>query len=344
MRALVRATLTDDAAARLVEEFEWELLDGGGDGIPPMGLAADTIEALVVETQQVDAGVLARLPGLRLIACLRGTPVNVDVEAATRRGIPVLHAPGRNADSVADFTIGLLISVTRHIAPAHHRVVARQLTERRGVTARPRKDVIWVPSDPAAPRPYQLYKGPELRSLVLGLIGFGAIGRRVCERARALGVRVLVSDPFVPAGVVREHDAEHLPLRELLAVSDVVSLHARRAESWILGEDELLTLPRGSYVINTSRADQLDYDALVRLLRSGHLAGAALDVYPDEPLDEDSPLLNLPNVTLTPHIAGASTNIVEHQSRLLLSGLRSLRGAPGAPSTLVSNPEVLEPR
>jgi D-3-phosphoglycerate dehydrogenase len=243
--------------------------------------------------------------------------------------------------------IGLMLSVLRNIAVTHHLIVSRELTEPAEVIAArgARRDVIWRPAEPGGPLPYDVYKGPELASLRLGLIGFGEIGRRVAQKARGLEMEVLVHDPWVPAVEVAEAGARSLDLPELLAQSDVVSLHARSPGPPIIGAAELALMKRGSYLINTSRANQIDYDAMIEALRSGHLAGAGLDVFPDEPLSSSSPLLDLPNVTLTPHLAGASTNVIEHQSELLIEGLAAL--ADGSDALLrraVKNPEVLETR
>jgi D-3-phosphoglycerate dehydrogenase len=347
--ALVAAALTSDVESRLEREFGWRLvtLPDIRSSIPLDGSFVDpgTVDALVVEAQPVTAETFAAMPNLRVVACLRGDPVNVDLEAATRRGIPVLHTPGRNREAVADFVIGLLLSVTRHIATTHHLIVARELTEPAELAARrgPRRDVIWRPADTTRPLPYDIYRGPELASLRLGIVGYGEIGRRVCEKARALEMDVLVCDPQVPDAEIIPAGARPVGLRELLTSSDVVSLHARSPGPPIIGEAELALMPRGSYLINTSRANQIDYEAMTRALRSGHLAGAGLDVFPDEPLSSASPLLELPNVTLTPHLAGASTNVVEHQSALLVQGLAALaNGSDALRRRAVKNPEVLE--
>jgi D-3-phosphoglycerate dehydrogenase len=347
--ALVAAALTSDAESRLEREFGWRLvtLPDIRSSIPLDGSFVDpgTVDALVVEAQPVTAETFAAMPKLRVVACLRGDPVNVDLEAATRRGIPVLHTPGRNREAVADFVIGLLLSVTRHIATTHHLIVARELTEPAELAAQrgPRRDVIWRPADTTRPLPYDIYRGPELASLRLGIVGYGEIGRRVCEKARALEMDVLVCDPQVPDAEITPAGVRPVGLTELLTSSDVVSLHARSPGPPIIGEAELALMRRGSYLINTSRANQIDYEAMTRALRSGHLAGAGLDVFPDEPLSSASPLLELPNVTLTPHLAGASTNVVEHQSALLVQGLAALaNGSDALRRRAVKNPEVLE--
>jgi D-3-phosphoglycerate dehydrogenase len=298
------------------------------------------VRAVVIEADPLDAAQLARFPALSLIACLRGNPVNVDLDAATARDIPVVHTPGRNAEAVADLVLGLTLSGLRHIARTHHLIVSRVLTEEREPQPG-RKDVIWRPADPAAPLPYDVFKGPELSRLTLGLLGFGAVARRVAAKATALRMRVLAHDPFVPGERVAALGVEPVELGGLLAEADVLSLHAPpQTGGPLIGEAELRRMKPGAHLINTARASVLDYDALAAALRDGHLGGAGLDVFPDEPLSSSSPLLELPNITFTPHIGGASTHVVEHQSELLIDSLRHL--AEGrADAAAVANPEAL---
>ena len=347
--ALIAATLTPEVSDALERDFGWDLrtVSDVRSAIPldDVGVDPTLVEALVVEAQPVTTEVMAALPNLKVLGCLRGEPVNVDLEEATRRGVPVLHTPGRNRESVADYVLGLILSVTRHIATTHHLVVSRLLTEPAEVVAQrgSRRDVIWRPVDTTRPIPYDLYRGPELASLTLGLVGFGEIGRRVSEKARALDMAVVAHDPGVEDAEIADAGARAVGLGRLLAVSDVVSLHARAAGPPIIGELEISAMRRGSYLINTSRANQIDYAALTSALREGQLAGAGLDVFPDEPLPSDSPLLELSNVTLTPHLAGASTNVIEHQSTIFLEALSALaNGSDMARRRAVRNPEVLE--
>jgi phosphoglycerate dehydrogenase-like enzyme len=347
MRALVTAGLTAQALHTLEHEFGWRLtvdrtalyrVAYGGEALRD----AAQIEAVVVEGDPLDAAMLAALPALRLIGCVRGGPVNVDVAAATSRGVPVLFTPGRNAEAVADFTLALILASLRHVAQVHHLVVTGALNEETAPGGAERADVVWRYRDRTRPHPYTLYKGPELRTQALGLIGFGSVGRRVAERAVALGMTVLVHDPYVPAAQITAAGCNPVSLEGLLQESDVVSLHARGSGTPLLGERELRLMKPGAYLVNTARAVLLDYDALYRLLREGRLAGAALDVFPVEPLPPDSPFLSLPNVTLTPHLAGASTNVEEHQSEILIANLRALLHGGDRSALAVQNPEVLE--
>ncbi len=341
--ALLTASLTHDAMVELERDFGWRLtvLPRGTD----LGSLSDEhgdAAVLVVEAEQLDAATISAFPKLSLIACLRGNPVNVDVESASARSIPVLHTPGRNAESVADLVLGLMYSCVRQIARAHHLVVSRELTEER--EERPgRKDVIWRPCDPSGIVPYLEFKGPEVSRLTLGLLGFGAIGSRVAAKAVALGMRVIVHDPYVDDALVRRSGAEPVGFHALFVESDVLSLHApgQAAGAPIVGAQQLRLMKPTSYLLNTARASVLDYDALLTALCEGRLAGAALDVFPDEPLSSRNPLLDLPNVTLTPHIGGASANVVEHQSELLLHSLRALATRDGN-GGFVRNPDALD--
>jgi D-3-phosphoglycerate dehydrogenase / 2-oxoglutarate reductase len=346
MRALVTAELTAPVQEALEKDLGWTLQMERGAFFHaafgrPLPEGTDRAEAAIIEADPVGAGTLDAMPALRILACVRGEPVNIDVEAATARGIPVLFAPGRNAEAVADFTLGLIFSALRWIAPAHRRIVSGELTEETELGRGSRADVIWSYRDRTRPHPYAMFKGPELRSQVLGLIGFGSIGRLVAERAVCLGARVLVADPYIEAARIAASGCRPVPLDELLREADIVSLHARGSGTPLLGSRELAMMKQGAYLINTSRAVLVDYDALERMLRGGHLGGAALDVFPVEPLPPDSPLLTLPNVTLTPHLAGASTNVVAHQSQIILANLRALLAGPPWRDLAIKNPEVL---
>jgi D-3-phosphoglycerate dehydrogenase / 2-oxoglutarate reductase len=345
-RALITAALSQAALEELEHRFGWELITLPGDtqlsdsaSLAPYEPAA--VDVLVIEADPVDAATMDLLPRLSLLACLRGNPVNVDIAQATGRGILVVHAPGRNAEAVADLALGLIFSCVRQIAQAHHLIRTRRLTEDRP-HHRQRADVIWRPSNPDDPVPYVVFKGPELATLTLGLLGFGAIGERVATKALGLEMRVLAHDPFVTDGRIAGHGVRPVTFEQLLAESDVVSLHAPgQAGRPLVGAPQLALMKPTAYLINTARASVLDYDALAAALREHRLAGAGLDVFPDEPLSSNSPLLELANVTLTPHIGGASTNVVHRQSELLLTSLRAL--AAGNPSgAFIRNPDVLD--
>ncbi len=332
MLALVNATLTPAAADALARERSWELrrvgqVSSAVAAMPPA--ERRSVGVLIVEAEPVGEALLSQLSGLQLIACLRGDPVNVDVGAATARGAVVVHTPGRNAEAVADFTLGLCLAAARGIAISHHEIVSGSLpgasagAQPPGQAATAPGDVVWRPADPAAPIPYLVYRGRELSSLTVGVVGFGAIGQAVARRFSSLVHEVHVADPAVAAETIKDRGFIPTPLPELLPIADVVSLHARSA-SVVIGRDELARMKPGSILINTARATVLDYDALQESLQSGQVAAAALDVFPEEPIPARSPLLGQPNLTMTPHLAGATAEVSTWQSEILLAAIRGI--------------------
>jgi D-3-phosphoglycerate dehydrogenase len=331
-RVICVAPLIESARLFMQSELGWQIEERAD-----LGADAEATVA-IVEAAPLGQAELDALPALRLIVSVRGEPVNVDLAAATARGIPVVHAPGRNAESVAEFTIGVMIALLRHIVSSHELVRRRVLTEDRPERIRSRGDVIWRPADPAATVPYHSFKGPGLRSTTLGLLGLGAIGARVAGLANALGMTVIGHDPHL---VDPFPGVELVSLDDLLRRCDVLSLHARGSGVPLVGAAELARLRPGALLINTARATILDYGALVRALQSGRLGGAALDVYPDEPLTPDDPLLDLGNVILTPHIAGASLDVVRQQWEILEAGLRTLLVDGRAADAPIRNPDAI---
>jgi D-3-phosphoglycerate dehydrogenase len=345
MLALVSATLTPDAAAALARERSWELrhADLAAAAVAAMTAAERaSVAALIIEAEPVNEALLSQLSGLQLIACLRSEPVNVDVAAATARGIVVVHTPGRNAEAVADFTLGLCLAAARSIAISHHDIVSGMLTSAQPPSAAHTApgDAIWRPDDLSAPVPYVVYQGRELSGLVVGVVGFGAIGQAVARRFSGLAHEVHVADPAYTPDVIKDRGFIPTPLPELLPVADVITIHARSA-AIVIGRRELAGMKPGSILINTARATVLDYDALQAALQSGHLRAAALDVFPQEPIPSSSPLLTQPNLTLTPHLAGATAEVGTRQSEILLAAVRGLYAAGGGWDQLpVRNPEL----
>jgi D-3-phosphoglycerate dehydrogenase len=268
---------------------------------------------LIVETDEVRGPVL-ELP-LRAIGSCRGDPNNVDVAGATERGIPVLHAPGRNADAVAELAIGLVLAVTRGIPRADRDVRADEVYRDGSL-------------------PYQRFRAWEIAGRTAGIVGLGAVGRAAKWRFEGLGVRVITHDPYAP-------DATH-SLDDLLAEADFVSMHAAvtRETHGMIGTDQFARMREGAVYINSARAQLHDTDALVKALTIGRLSGAGLDHFVGEHLPPDHPLCWLSNVVLTPHIGGATYDTEANHSTAIAAGLRVLL-AGGSPPNLV-NPEVLK--
>ena len=259
----------------------------------------------------VTGAMLDRLPQLELIAVSRGGPVNIDMAATRDRGIKVVNAPGRNASAVAEFTLGAILAETRLIRSGHESLRQGQW----------RGDLYRADTT-----------GEELSAMTVGLIGYGEVGRRVVPLLLPFGCRILVDDPYVE--VSAEHHAagvEQTDLDGVLTASDVVSLHARVTDETrgFLGAAQFARMKRGAYFINTARGPMVDYDALTSALEDGHLRGAMLETFWQEPPPREAPLLRLPNVTLTPHIAGASLTTVRRAAQMMAEEVRRhLAGEP----------------
>jgi D-3-phosphoglycerate dehydrogenase len=344
MRALTSCVLNATLTQALETQWHWEVdtvdsISTATAKLSPEDRAA--VRAILVESEPVTAELMNALPNLEVIAAMRSEPVNVDIAAATARSLPVIHTPGRNAESVADFTLGLTLAMLRSIAITHHRIMNGDITraDSQAHKAGHISDVVWRPDDPAEPIPYVAYKGSELSSLVIGVIGYGAVGRAVARRFLPLVREVIVADPAVPDSSIVTAGFTPADLTSMLTRADVVTIHARSA-SVIIGGPEISLMRPGSYLINTARATVLDYDALVRALHSGHLRGAALDVYPEEPLPRTSPLLSAPGLTLTPHLAGATEEVNGRMYDIALQALNDLYHSADWTDVAVRNRQV----
>lgn len=248
---------------------------------------------LVTHLAPLSRPMFERLPALKLVAVSRGGPVNIDMSAARDHGVTVVNTPGRNASAVAEFTIGAIIMETRNITRGHD---ALRRGEWRGDLYR---------ADVA---------GKEISEMTVGIIGYGQVGTRVVRLLKPFGGRILVTDPYVQLTPEDQADGVlQVDRATLLAESDVVSLHARVTEetTGFIDGAAFAAMRPDAVFINTARGPMVDYDALHHALTSGRIKGAMLETFAVEPVPAASPLLTLPNVTLTPHIAGASLNTVK---------------------------------
>ncbi|HYF92385.1 MAG TPA: phosphoglycerate dehydrogenase [Symbiobacteriaceae bacterium] len=247
------------------------------------------VDGVIAGVDPFTASVLAHADRLRVIA-RRGAGLDgIDLAAATRRGIAVTNTPGANSAAVADLVLGLMLAMARGLVPA-----ARNLKEGR-----------WV-------RPL----GGELRGKTLGIVGFGRIGREVARRAGGFGMRLLAHDPFWSQQNAAALGVARADLDTVLAEADFVSLHLplNPSTDGLIGEALLRRMRPTAFLINTARGELIDEAALVRVLQEHRIAGAALDVFRQEP-PFGSPLLDLPNVLATPHLASQSREAVEAMDR-----------------------------
>jgi D-3-phosphoglycerate dehydrogenase len=281
---------------------------------------------LVRSETRVTADLLERAPRLRVIGRAGAGVDTIDVGEATRRGIVVVNAPGGNSVAAAEHSLALMFALAR-------RITAADAALKQGIWARSR------------------YVGTELAGKTLGLVGLGRVGAEVARRALGLEMRVLVYDPYVPAEHVRRSGCEPLELAALLAQSDVVSLHVPLTDTTrgLLNAEHIGQMRRGAFLVNCARGGLVDEAALIEALDSGHLAGAGIDVFAQEPVAPDDPLPRHPRVVATPHL-GAST--IEAQvtvaAQVAEEVLAILEGRPAqfavnAPSLRAEEAELLQP-
>jgi len=300
-------------------ESERRLREYAGDPAE-VAQAAAGHDVLVVHGAPVSAEALD-VPGLQLVCCARGGPVNVDVAAATERGIPVANTPGKNAEAVADLTIAFALMLIRGVPRA-----SRYLADRGTLS-----ESVYDGRE---------FFGREAPGTVLGLVGLGHVGRNVATRALALGFDVIAHDPAPPA-IVPDR-VRLVSLDRLIADADIVSVHARAtpANRHMFSAAAFARMKPGACFINTARESLVDEDALSEALRSGALAGAALDVMERPAHGTPHPLLDLPQVFITPHIGGATHQTLDRGARQATAAVAAILA--GRRPDAVVNPEVFD--
>lgn len=272
-------------------------------------LHAEGFEAVVVEADFLFEETFNAAPELKVAGICRSATNQIDVAAATDRGIVVINTPGRNAAAVAELTIALMLAAGRRVAEADRYVRGRN----------------W--ESPTAP--YSELRGVELGGKVAGIVGLGAIGRRVSDLCNAFGMNVLGNDPFVTPAQANDLNITWTELDFLLEAADFVTLHAPAAEdgSALLTADRIARMKRGAILVNTASAELVDEPALVEALKNRQLLAAGIDIFPSHPVAPTNPLLDLPNVVLTPHIGGATDDTIERHSAAIAADLsRYLQG------------------
>ncbi len=282
MKIVLAEKVSPATLAVFAAEPGWEVLthDQLPAGLPAALADAD---ALVVRSAvQVDDALMAYAPKLRVIGRAGVGVDNIDADAATRRGAVVMNTPGANAVAVAELTMGLMLALARKL-PAANATMHAGKWEKKSL------------------------QGSELRGKTLGILGLGRIGLEVAKRAKGFGMEIVGSDPFVSAAVARENGIKLVTLEELIAGSDYITLHVGLTPqtAGVINAKTLAATKKGVRIINCARGELVDDAALVEALKSGQVAGAALDVFAVEP-PKDSPYAALDNVILTPHIAGST--------------------------------------
>jgi D-3-phosphoglycerate dehydrogenase len=315
--------------------FEWpmkpferndEIAEFQGSETEIMARIGD-VDLVVLHAAPISDSVLASAKNLKAIAVIRGGPTNINLEAATSRGIPVFNSPGRNAVAVVEFTIGLMLCELKNIARGHMHLVQKR----------------WK---------YEYYQYDrcnfELPGKVAGLVGFGNIAYRISKILKAFGMEVIAYDPFVAPERMAEYGVESVSLEDLLRRSDVVSVHARLTPETkqMFNLSLFRKMKPTALFVNTARGGLVNYNDLYLALKDKIIAAAALDVFQEEPCEPESQLLQLDNITVTPHIAGATRDTVQYGLQMLTEDLHQFfSGKPVKnclnPNTLRANSEGL---
>ncbi len=287
MKIVLAEKVSPATLAVFAGEPGWEVKthDQFPDGLPAALADAD---ALVVRSAvQVGDELMAHAPKLRVIGRAGVGVDNIDAEAATRRGIVVMNTPGANAVAVAELTIGLMVALARKV-PAANATMHAGKWEKKNL------------------------QGTELRAKTLGILGLGRVGLEVARRARGFGMEILGADPFVSAAVARENGIALVPVEELLAKADYLTLHVGLTPqtTGIVNAKAIAAMKKGVRIVNCARGELVCDADLSAALKSGQVAGAALDVFSVEP-PKDSPYFGLDNVILSPHIAGSTAEAQE---------------------------------
>ena len=282
-------------------------------------------DILITSYDPVTKEVMDASDNLKMIVCTRATPVNIDISHAKERGIKLSYAPGRNSDCTAEFTVALMLSITRKIPMAYRDLHEGKHTadHKQDVNIKEglRRDVTWSLGKDT---PYVEYKGFQVHGHTLGIIGYGSIGRRVGAICRAFGMNVIVSDPYPKQDMVEEY-VTLKSFDEVLSEADIITVHCKDVPETekLINARAFSKMKPTAYFINTSRGAVIDEQALIEALRNKKIAGAALDVYESEPIAKDHPFLTeFNNVVTTPHLAGATYDAITNHTKMLVDDVK----------------------
>jgi D-3-phosphoglycerate dehydrogenase len=309
---IVVADKISERGFALLREAGWDIVTPAAGTLTSELANADGL--IVRSATKVTGELLESAPKLRVVGRAGVGVDNIDVEAATHRGILVMNTPGGNAVSVAEHTFALMLAMARSVPQSNASIHAGR----------------WEKSGAS---------GTELRGKTLGLVGLGRVGTEVARRARALEMKILAHDPYVTAAAAREVDVELVSLDELLQRSDVISLHLSLSPSTenMFNATTLAKMKRGARLVNCARGELIDESALAEALKSGQLAAAAVDTFAQEP-PKNSPLIGLSNLIATPHIAGSTAEAQEEVGTAVAQQVRdyladgSIRNAVNMPA------------
>jgi glyoxylate reductase len=321
-RIFVTRKIPDEGLDLIMEKYD---VDVWVDEVPPtteeiITRASNCSGIITLLSDRIDADFLDRLPDLKVIAQYAVGYDNISVPEATRRGIVVTNTPGVLTDTTADLAWALIMATTRRLVEAD-----RFVREKRW-------EVAWGP---------QFLLGTDVYGSTLGIVGMGRIGQAVARRALGFNMRVLCFSRNRNSSLEKELGVTYVDFQTLLRESDIVTLHVplTNETTHLIGKDEFELMKEDSVLVNTSRGKVVDEDALYRALKTGKIGGAGLDVFREEPIPKESPLLRLDNVVIAPHIGSASIKTRATMSRMCAENLIAALEGQRPPN--IVNPEVL---
>ena len=331
MKAFITASLTNSILEKLEEIVEVTYESWRDTGIIYFDAnelleKLDGYDIFITAADDLKKEEFFEQTNLKLIIACRGDPFNINLEAANKKKLPILYTPLRNIDAVTELTIGYIINLARNITKLDRFLHSSDFS------------IIefedWI-------KVYNQYIGIELLNKKIGIIGLGEIGRRVAKILKSFGCKILVYDPFLKKDLV-EKFGESVELDYLMKESDFITIHARASDDNdnLIDERRIKMMKETAYILNLAKGSLINYEALYSALKDNIIAGAALDVFPLEPIDEDNRFLQLGNVIVSPHFGGNTRDVIERQSEMILKDLKAWLN--NEVPTNILNPEVLE--
>ncbi len=321
-RVFVTRKIPEEGLDLLTKKFE---VDVWADEFPPTTEEIATRSSkcsgiITLLSDKIDANLLDRLPNLKVIAQYAVGYDNIDIQEATQRGIAVTNTPGVLTEATADLTWALIMAASRRVVEAD-----RFIREKKW-------NVAWGP---------QFLLGTDIYGSTLGIVGMGRIGQAVARRAAGFNMKILYSSRKRDEKFEQESGAKYVDLKTLLLESDIITLHVplTAETTHLIGKDELESMKEDSVLVNTSRGQVVDEDALYEALKAGKIGSAGLDVFREEPIPKESPLLGLDNVVVAPHIGSATRKTRATMARMCAENL--IVALEGERPPNIVNPEVL---
>jgi D-3-phosphoglycerate dehydrogenase len=328
-RALVTAELDVEVLKKTVPEIDFDVAGYCVDHeVMESAELAEMIapyDILISEFETVNASVIDAADKLRLIVCCRGGVKSVvDLQEAGKRNIMVAYNAGRNASAVSEMVMGYILDLCRNITKSNQLIHDRVITSDHRDIPSEYKDTIWGLDKTS---PYVALRGRSPKMMTLGIVGYGNVGRQVAEKASVFGMDIIIYDP-IDASMATSENVKSVSFEELLKESDVVTLHCplTATNRKMMSDDQFRMMKNDAFFINAARGGLVDEEALVRALKEHQIAGAAVDVVTQEPIPDNHILLDAPNLLITPHIAGASDEVVRKGTEMVIHKLINFLG------------------